>query len=116
MVTSIMEALRTDCCFPEKNPHTRFIVDIIQLFCYNPHMPITKRAIKKLRHDRIRTKQTDAVQVTMRKLIKSARTKPTQKSMSTVFKALDKATKQHVIHKNKAARLKSRLSKLLAKK
>lgn len=78
-------------------------------------MPITKRAIKKLRHDRIRTIQTDKVRGTLRKLIKAARVSPGKKSVSLAFRALDKATKKHVIHKNKAARLKSRLSKLLKK-
>lgn len=78
-------------------------------------MPITKRAIKKLRHDRIRSVQTDKIRGTLRKLIKAARITPTKKSLSTAFSALDKAAKGHIIHKNKAARLKSRLSKLLKK-
>lgn len=78
-------------------------------------MPITKRAIKKLRHDRVRSVQTDSVRKTLRKLIKAARVSPGKKSLSTAFRALDKAVKNHVIHKNKAARLKSRLSKLLKK-
>jgi small subunit ribosomal protein S20 len=76
-------------------------------------MPITKRAIKKLRHDRVRSVQTDNVRRTLRKLIKAARVSPGKKTLSTAFRALDKAAKIHVIHKNKAARLKSRLSKLL---
>lgn len=78
-------------------------------------MPITKRAIKKLRHDRIRTTQTDNVRRTLRKLIKAARVSPGKKTLSSAYQALDKATKKHIIHKNKAARLKSRLSKLLKK-
>ena len=79
-------------------------------------MPITKRAIKKLRHDRKRTAEVERVRATLQKLVKSMRKKPTQKSLTQVFAALDKAAKTHVIHKNKAARLKARLSKLLAKK
>lgn len=79
-------------------------------------MPITKQALKKLRHDRKRTFQTEKVRGTLRKLVKSVRKTPTKKSLSAVFKALDKATKKNIIHKNKAARLKARLSKLLAKK
>ncbi len=79
-------------------------------------MPITKRAIKKLRHDKVRTAQTVKVRKSLRALIKSMRTQPSKKTLSSVFKALDKATKKHVVHKNKAARLKARLSKLLAKK
>ena len=78
-------------------------------------MPITKRAIKKLRHDRKRAVQTDKVRQNLRKLIKAARVSPGKKSLNAVFTALDKAVGTHVVHKNKAARLKSRLSKLLAK-
>ncbi len=79
-------------------------------------MPITKQAAKKLRHDRKRTVQTDKIQRSLRKLIKAMRQKPTAKSLTEVFRALDRATKSHVVHKNKAARVKARLSKLLSKK
>lgn len=43
------------------------------------------------------------------------RKKPTVKTLESLFSALDKAVKGRVIHKNKAARLKSRLSKLMKK-
>jgi len=79
-------------------------------------MPIIARASKKLRHDRRRTKQTMAVRVKLRAIIKSFRTKPTKKSLDAVFSALDKAAKRNIIHKNKSARLKSRLSAVIAKK
>lgn len=78
-------------------------------------MPITKRAIKKLRHDRKRSVQSDKVRESLRKLVKTARVSPDKKSLTTAFRALDKAANKHLIHKNKAARLKSRLSKLLKK-
>ena len=79
-------------------------------------MPITKRAEKKLRHDRKRTVQIERARSKLQKLIKSMRKHPTQKSLTQVFAALDKAAKTHIIHKNKAARLKARLAKLLPKK
>jgi len=79
-------------------------------------MPITKRAIKKLRHDRKRAGTSDAVRAILRKLVKAARIAPSKKTVTTAFAALDKAANKHLIHKNKAARLKSRLSKLIAKK
>ena len=79
-------------------------------------MPITKRAVKKLRHDRKRTVQVKRVHASLQKLVKSMRKKPTQTALTKAFTALDKAAKTHIIHKNKAARLKSRLAKLLAKK
>lgn len=79
-------------------------------------MPITKRAVKKLRHDRKRTIEIKRVHGALQKLVKAMRKKPTQTSLRKVFSALDKAAKTHAIHKNKADRLKTRLSKLLAKK
>jgi small subunit ribosomal protein S20 len=79
-------------------------------------MPITKRAVKKLRHDRKRTVQVERVHNALQKLVKSMRKKPTQASLTKAFAALDKAAKTHAIHKNKADRIKSRLAKLLAKK
>lgn len=79
-------------------------------------MPITKQAEKKLRHDRKRTETTRRVKDGLQKIVKSVRKHPTQKSLSQAFAALDKAAKTSVIHKNKASRMKARLSKLLAKK
>jgi small subunit ribosomal protein S20 len=78
-------------------------------------MPITKRAIKKLRHDRVRAKQNVKRQAQITVLVKKARKSPTAKNVSLAFAALDKAVKRHIIHKNSAARTKSRLSKLLKK-
>jgi len=79
-------------------------------------MPIIKRAIKKLHHDRKRTVQIATAKESLRKLVKAFRKSPTKKLLDKVFQALDKAAKRHIIHANKAARLKSRLSHLLAKK
>ena len=79
-------------------------------------MPITKQAEKKLRHDRKRTIETKRAHAALKKLVKSMRETPTQKSLTRAFSALDKAAKTHIIHKNKAARLKARLSVLLAKR
>jgi len=78
-------------------------------------MPIIARAAKKLRHDRKRTKITMSVRETLRGVVKSFRKSPSKKSLSHVFETIDKAAKRNVIHDNKAARLKSRLSKLLKK-
>jgi small subunit ribosomal protein S20 len=56
------------------------------------------------------------VRAALRTVIKSFRKSPTKKSLDKAFSALDKAAKRSIIHKNKAARLKSRLSKLVGKK
>lgn len=79
-------------------------------------MPIIKSAIKKLRKDRVRTVKNKAKKETLKGLIKKARLAKTAASLSAVYSALDKAAKTHLIHKNKAARLKSRLSKVIAQK
>lgn len=79
-------------------------------------MPITAQALKKLRHDKKRSVETATKRAFVRSVVKDMRKTPSEKQLTTVFQTLDKAVKMHVIHGNKAARLKSRLSKLLAKK
>ncbi|TSC64095.1 MAG: small subunit ribosomal protein S20 [Microgenomates group bacterium Gr01-1014_93] len=74
-------------------------------------MPIIKSAIKKLRKDRKRTILNKAKKENLKALIKKARANKTPENLRAVFSALDKAAKTNLIHKNKAARLKSRLSK-----
>ena len=39
--------------------------------------------------------------------------KPSQENLTTAYKAIDKATKRKVFHHNRAARLKSKMAKLL---
>lgn len=78
-------------------------------------MPITARAIKKLRHDKDRQSANEKTRRALHKLVHSLRKSPTSKALSKVFQSLDKAAKTNVIHANKASRLKSRLSKLLKK-
>lgn len=79
-------------------------------------MPIIKSAIKKVRKDKVRTARNLRREETVKKLLKVARKNPAAKNLSAVFSALDKAAKVKLIHKNKAARLKSRLSRLVATK
>lgn len=79
-------------------------------------MPISAQAKKKLRHDKNRSVATATKRAFVRSVVKDMRKAPSAKQLSAVFQTLDKAVKMHVIHANKAARLKSRLSKLIAKK
>jgi small subunit ribosomal protein S20 len=79
-------------------------------------MPIIKRAIKKLHHDRKRTSYNAKTKANLRTVVKDMRKKPSQKTLTVAYKSLDKAVKTKIIHANKAARLKSRLSKLLKQK
>ncbi len=77
-------------------------------------MPVTKQAIKKVRQDRRKTVFNIKLKKNFKKVVSDFRKSPTVKTLPLVFKALDKAAKTNVIHKNKASRLKSRLSKLIA--
>ncbi|MFH0937232.1 MAG: 30S ribosomal protein S20 [Candidatus Daviesbacteria bacterium] len=79
-------------------------------------MPVIRSAIKKVRKDKTRTARNKAREMVYKKLLKTARKNPNVKNLSAVFSALDKAVKVHLIHANKSARLKSRLSKLVLKK
>ncbi|MBU1092638.1 30S ribosomal protein S20 [Patescibacteria group bacterium] len=74
-------------------------------------MPVTHSAKKKMRAD-TRKRATNLTQRVMaKKAVKTARLNSTPESLRLAQKALDKAVKTHVIHRNKAARLKSRLTK-----
>lgn len=77
------------------------------------NMPIIANAIRKLRSDKRRASVNLAVRTAMKQAIASTRRKPSQKALAAAFAKLDRAVKANVVHKNKAARLKSRLSRLV---
>lgn len=79
-------------------------------------MPLLKHAKKKLRQDNRREKDRRKIKELYKAMIKKAKTNPTKDSMSAAFKAIDKAAKIDIIHDNKAARLKSSLSKAVSRK
>lgn len=76
-------------------------------------MPVLKHAKKKLRQDKRRTLANKKVKDGYKKLFKAAVKAKTADSLSKAFQAIDKAAKQNILHANKAARLKSSLSKLV---
>ncbi|MEK7482031.1 MAG: 30S ribosomal protein S20 [Patescibacteria group bacterium] len=83
-------------------------------------MPITKSAEKALRQNVRRRKinlkrKTDLKSVikNYKKLIVAGKKEEAKKYLAQVYKKLDKSAKVNLIKKNKASRLKSRLSKLL---
>lgn len=77
-------------------------------------MPVTKSAKKALRRDRRRTKINLKVKKSSKAAVKLYRKKPTKTGLTKAYRELDRAAKKKYIHRNKASRLKSRLSKLLA--
>lgn len=83
-------------------------------------MPITASAKKALRQNRTRRARNLIKKEVYKKLVAGYRKLVAHKKLdeaknmlSSVYKALDKAAKTKVIEKNKAARLKSRLTGLL---
>lgn len=79
-------------------------------------MPVTKQAIKKVRQDKRKTIYNKRKKKTYKETIKDYLKNPTASGLKKVFTAVDRAAKTNVIHKNKASRLKSRLSKKLGAK
>lgn len=75
-------------------------------------MPNIKSAAKKLRKDQQRTALNERWRRRYKGAVKKMRESPTAKNFKQAQKELDKAASHNVIKKNKAARLKSRLSKL----
>lgn len=66
-----------------------------------------------MRHDKKRTAVNAQKKIALKKLTKAMRKSPSQANLTATYSALDKAVKTNLIHKNKANRLKSRLSKKL---
>lgn len=82
-------------------------------------MPIIKSAKKKMKQDKIKTvrnklhiKQYKKI---MKQAIKNKNKQDLKKKISLVYSEIDKTAKRGSIHKNKAARLKSKIAKLLNK-
>ena len=76
-------------------------------------MPILKSSIKKLRSSKKKGEHNLVLKGALKNLLDTYRKKPTPGAYSKLVSSLDKAAKKDLIHKNKAARLKGRLSKLL---
>lgn len=78
-------------------------------------MPVIKSAQKKLRKDKKRTKRNKDLSELLKTAIRKVKKLPTEKNMKDAVVLVDKAVKNNIIHKNKAARVKSGLSKLFKK-
>ena len=84
-------------------------------------MPLTKSAKKALKVSKRQKAENDLVRANIKNALKSAKIAIKSKSkdaddlLSKAYRELDLAAKKHVIHKNKASRLKSRLTKTSTK-
>ena len=78
-------------------------------------MPVTKSAQGALKQQQRRLQENKRNKRLYKEAIKEFKKNPKEKNLSRVFSQIDRAAKKNVIHKNKAARLKSQLSKLIIK-
>ena len=84
-------------------------------------MPIIKSAKKALRVSAVRKAQNDLTRAKVKSAVKGLKIAVTKKTkdvsslLQTAYRELDIAAKKNVIHPNKAARMKSRLTKLIPK-
>lgn len=74
-----------------------------------------KSAKKRVLVSRLRQERNKANKTALKTVVKKVRTEYSDENYKTAVIALDKAVGKGLIHKNKANRLKSRLSKLSAK-
>jgi small subunit ribosomal protein S20 len=74
-------------------------------------MPIIASAKKRVRTTRKATIRNSKTKRSLKGALKSFAKSPSSKSISAAQSQLDKAAKKGVIHKNKAARLKSKAAK-----
>jgi small subunit ribosomal protein S20 len=78
-------------------------------------MPVTKTAKRALRSSKRKSLVNAAILNKLEIAIRVARKQKTAAKILAAIKLTDKAVKKRVIHKNKAARVKSSLSKLAPK-
>lgn len=76
-------------------------------------MPVTKTAKRALRGSNKKGEINKIIMSRLDKALRIAKKNKTKKGIETAISLTDRATKKRVIHKNKAARIKSRLSKFL---
>ena len=79
-------------------------------------MPRIKSAKKKMRQAAARLEHNRAQRSAIKTAVKKARATPTAESVSAAIRALDRGATKGQIHRNTAARKKSRLAKLLKAK
>ena len=77
-------------------------------------MPILKNAKKALRVSKRKTVINSRIKSRMKTLTDAFKANPTPESLAAAYSSVDTATKGNILKKNKAARVKSQLSRFLA--
>lgn len=75
-------------------------------------MPVTKTAKRALRSSKKKKAVNQKIRARLEASIRTAKKEKTPSSVREAISVVDKAAKKNVIHKNKAGRIKSTLSKL----
>lgn len=75
-------------------------------------MPVTKTAKRALRSSEVKRDVNTVISTSLEKAIRAAKKSKTLESIQKVASLADRAVKKNVIHKNKASRIKSAVSKL----
>ena len=78
-------------------------------------MPVTKTAKRALRSSKKKEEVNKRIRANLEAATRIAKSKKGSKNIIKAISLTDRAAKKHLIHKNKAARIKSTLSKLLPK-
>lgn len=76
-------------------------------------MPILQNAKKALRVSKRKAVFNRSVKSRVKSAMDSMRKKPSAEALAVAYKAIDTSVKKNILHKNKAARLKAQLSKLV---
>ena len=76
-------------------------------------MPLSTSAKKALRRDARRTEVNNKVRAKLRNTIKDIKKTNNKEDLPKLYEAADMAAKKKIIHPNKAARIKSRITKSL---
>jgi small subunit ribosomal protein S20 len=79
-------------------------------------MPVTKTAKRALRGSSAKQKINKLIVGRLEIALRQAKKSKSSKDVGSAVSLADRAVKKRVIHKNKAARIKSSLSKLLSSK
>ncbi|KPL04645.1 MAG: hypothetical protein AMJ73_04005 [candidate division Zixibacteria bacterium SM1_73] len=79
-------------------------------------MPVHKSVKKRLRQSKKANIQNRSIKSEIKTFVKKVEASLDEKDLKETISLLDKAARKRVIHKNQAARIKSRLIKLVSQK
>lgn len=78
-------------------------------------MPILKNAIKALKVSKKKTIINGQIKSKLKTAVDEMKKNPEVKNLSAAFSAIDRGVKKNILQRNKAARIKASLNKLLKK-